>query len=63
MVGDKYDIHYEKCGRYLFTVEEAPYEKGNGSSLGKEVRINDHKNYVYTKDGKFVCDKCKSNSI
>lgn len=63
MIGDKYDICCEECRRYLFTVEEVPYENRERFSLGKEVRINDHKNYEYTKDGKFVCDKCKSNSI
>ena len=40
MVGDKFDIHCEECGRYLFTVEEIPYESGGGFSLGKEVMLN-----------------------
>ena len=59
MIGDKYDIHCEKCGKYLFTAEEIPYENGDESSLGKEIRLHDHKDYLYTEDGKFVCNKCQ----
>ena len=52
MIGDKFDIHCEKCGKYLFTVEEIHYEeKDKTSSLGKEIRLHDHKDYVYTEDG------------
>lgn len=58
MVGDKYDICCEECGRYLFTVEEIPYESDNGSSLGREIRVNDYMDYTYTNDEKFVCNKC-----
>ena len=58
MIGDKIDIHCEGCGRYLFTVEEVPYDNRDGFLLGKEVRINDYKDYAYTNDGKFVCNKC-----
>lgn len=63
MIGDKYDIHCEERGKYLFTAEEVPYKDGSGSSLGKEVRINDHKDYVYTEEGRFICNSCKNNSI
>lgn len=59
MIGDKYDIHCETCGRYLFTAEEVSYESGNGFSLSKEVRINDYKDHTYTSDGKFICSNCK----
>ena len=58
MTGDKYDIHCETCGRYLFAVEEIPYKSDNGSSLGREIRVNDYMDYTYTNDGKFVCNKC-----
>lgn len=57
MVGDKYEVHCEECGRYLFTAEEVPYENGDGFLLGGEVRSNDHKDYLY-EDGKFICNKC-----
>ena len=61
MIGDKYDVSCEKCGKYLFTVEEIPYEeKDKTSSLGKEIRLHDHKDYVYTEDGRFVCNRCRN---
>ena len=63
MIGDKFDIHCEGCGRYLFTVEEVPYDNRDGFLLGKEVRINDFKNYIYTNEGRFICDKCTEEKL
>lgn len=39
----------------LFTVEEIPYENGEGSSLGKEIRTNDCKIvYIPTMENLYV---------